>query len=311
LTNQIALWIAFHLFVFAVLALDLGLLRRRARQIRPREGLIWTAVWVALAAAFCAGIWLARGRGRALEYATAYLVEYSLSVDNLFVFVLVFTHFRVPPRYRHRLLFWGILGAFAMRATLIILGAALVSRFHWLLYGFGAFLLYSAAKMMLSREDEEINPERSAVLRWARRLLPVSRGETGQRFFVREDGGLKVTPLFLILLVIEATDLLFAFDSIPAVLGISRDSFIVYTSNVFAILGLRSLFFVLAGLIDRFHYLKLGVSAVLAFVGGKMLVEPWWQVPLLASLAVVGALLAAAVLASVWRAAKSNPTALS
>ncbi len=308
--TQIPLWIGFHLFVFAVLALDLGVLRRRARVIRPREALIWTAIWVTLAGLFCAGIWLVAGADRALQYATAYVVEYSLSVDNLFVFLLVFTYFRVSPSYRHRLLFWGILGAFVMRATLIILGTALVSRFHWLLYGFGAFLLYSAAKMMLSKEDQGLDPERNAVLRWARKLLPVSRGETGERFFVHERGGLKVTPLFLVLLVIETTDLLFALDSIPAVLGISRDPFIAYTSNVFAILGLRSLFFVVAALMDKFQYLKLGVSAVLAFIGGKMLIEPWWQIPLLGSLAVVGALLGIAILASVWRATKSNPTAL-
>jgi tellurite resistance protein TerC len=309
LRTHIALWIGFHLFVLAVLALDLGFLRRKARVVRPREALIWTAVWVTLAVAFGAGIWIASGADRALQYATAYVVEYSLSVDNLFVFLLVFSYFRVSPQYRHRLLFWGILGAFALRATLILAGTALVSRFHWLLYGFGAFLLYSAAKMMLSKEDQELDPERNAVLRLARKLLPVARGETGERFFVREQGRLKVTPLFLVLLVIETTDLLFALDSIPAVLGISRDPFIAYTSNVFAILGLRSLFFVVAALMDKFQYLKLGVSAVLAFIGAKMLVEPWWQVPLLASLAVVGTLLGIAMLASAWRA-KSHPTAL-
>ncbi len=308
--TEIALWIAFHLFVIAVLALDLGFLRRKARVVRPREAVIWTGVWVTLAALFCAGIWLTGGAERSLQYATAYLVEYSLSVDNLFVFLLVFTYFGVPPLYRHRLLFWGILGAFVMRATLIILGAALVSRFHWLLYGFGAFLLYSAAKMMFSKEDEQINPERNAVLRWARKLLPVASGDTGASFLVRERGAWKVTPLFLTLLVIETTDLLFALDSIPAVLGISRDSFIVYTSNVFAILGLRSLFFVVAALMDKFHYLKLGVSAVLAFIGGKMLVEPWWPVPLLVSLAIVAVLLALSIVASVFHAAKPNPPAL-
>lgn len=298
--TQIALWIGFHLFVLAVLALDLGILRRKARVVRPREALIWTAVWVTLAAAFGAGIWIAGGPDRALQYATAYVVEYSLSVDNLFVFVLVFSYFRVPPSYRHRLLFWGVLGAFVMRATLIVLGTALVSRFHWLLYGFGAFLLYSAAKMMFSKEEQELDPERNAVLRLARKFLPVARGETGEHFFVREQGVPKVTPLFLVLLVIETTDLLFALDSIPAVLGISRDPFIAYTSNVFAILGLRSLFFLVAALMDKFQYLKLGVAAVLAFIGTKMLVERWWKVPLLASLAVVGALLGIAMLASAW-----------
>jgi tellurite resistance protein TerC len=310
LVTVIALWVGFHLFVLAVLALDLGVLRRKSRVVRPREAVIWTSVWVTLAGLFCAGIWLTSGPERGLQFTAAYLVEYSLSVDNLFVFLLVFAYFQVPPLYRHRLLFWGVLGAFVLRGTLIILGATLVSRFHWLLYAFGALLLYSAAKMMLSKEDQPIDPERNAVLRWARRLLPVASGDTGPSFVVRQRGAWKVTPLFLTLLVIETTDLLFALDSIPAVLGISRDSFIVYTSNVFAILGLRSLFFVIAALMDKFHYLKLGVSAILAFIGGKLLLEPWLPVPLLVSLAIVAGLLAASIVASMFHAAKSNPPAL-
>jgi tellurite resistance protein TerC len=306
--TEIALWICFHVFVFAVLGLDLGIFRRTPHLVRPREALIWTAVWITLAALFCIGIWWVGGEDRALQFLAGYLVEYSLSIDNLFVMLMVFTYFQVSSAYRHRLLFWGVLGAFVMRATLIVLGAALVSQFHWLLYGFGAFLLYSAVKMMLSKE-EELDPQRNPVLRWARKLLPVSSAETGPRFFVRESGGLKVTPLFLTLLVIETTDLLFAFDSIPAVLGISRDPLIVYTSNVFAILGLRSLFFVVAALIDKFRYLKLGVSAVLAFIGAKMLIEPWWPVPLGLALSIVAGILAIAVLASVVWPPKSDPTA--
>lgn len=309
MNNQIALWVCFHLFVFTVLGIDLGILRRTPHRIQPREAVIWTAVWITLAALFCIGIWQVGGANLALQFLAGYLVEYSLSVDNLFVVLLVFTYFGVPEAYRHRLLFWGVLGAFVMRATLILLGAALVSRFHWLLYGFGAFLLYAAVKMMISKEEEEIDPQRNAVLRLARKILPVSSGETGAKFFVREAGGLKVTPLFFTLLVVETTDLIFAFDSIPAVLGISLDPLIVYTSNVFAILGLRSLFFVVAALMDKFHYLKLGISAVLAFIGAKMLIEPWWRVPLGLALGVVAGLLAIAVLASVVWPPKSNPTA--
>jgi tellurite resistance protein TerC len=307
--SEIALWICFHLFVLAVLGLDLGILRRGPHRVRPREAVTWTAVWITLAALFCIGIWQVGGANRALQFLAGYLVEYSLSVDNLFVLLMVMTYFRVPEAYQHRLLFWGVLGAFVMRATLILLGAALVSQFHWLLYGFGAFLLYAAVKMMVSKEEEEVDPQRNAVLRWARKLLPVSSGETGATFFVREAGGFKVTPLFFTLLVIETTDLIFAFDSIPAVLGISLDPLIVYTSNVFAILGLRSLFFVVATLIDKFRYLKLGISAVLAFIGVKMLIEPWWRVPLGLALAVVAGLLAIAALASVVWPPKSNPTA--
>jgi tellurite resistance protein TerC len=305
--TEIAFWICFHLFVFAVLGLDLGILQRPPHSVRPREALIWTAVWVSLAGLFCIGLWRVVGADRALQFLAGYLVEYSLSIDNLFVILMVFTYFNVPSAYRHRLLFWGVLGAFVMRATLIILGAALVSQFHWLLYGFGAFLLYTAVKMMSSK-DEEIDPQRNAVLRWARKILPVSSAETGASFFVREGGDFKFTPLFLTLLVVETTDLLFAFDSIPAVLGISRDPMIVYTSNVFAILGLRSLFFVVAALIDSFRYLKFGVSAVLAFIGAKMLIEPWWRVPLGLALAIVAGLLAIAALASVVWPAKSKPT---
>ena len=307
--TQIALWIGFHLFVLAVLALDLGFLRREARVVRPREALIWTAVWVTLAAAFGAGIWIAGGPDRALQYATAYVVEYSLSVDNLFVFLLVFSYFRVSPSYRHRLLFWGILGAFVMRATLIVLGTALVSRFHWLLYGFGAFLLYSAAKMMFSKEEQQLDPERNAVLRLARKFLPVARGETGEHFFVREQGVPKVTPLFLVLLVIETTDLLFATDSIPAVLAITREPFIVFTSNVFAILGLRSLYFALAGMIEIFHLLHYGLSVILIFIGVKMLISAHYEIPTPIALVVVAVLLAISIIASLLHRPAKNTTA--
>lgn len=284
-----------------MLALDLGLLRRERRVVTPRQATAWTAVWVALSLAFCAGLGFAYSRERALEFLTGYVIEYGLSVDNLFVFLVVFSHFKVAPEYRHRILFWGILGAFAMRATLILAGAALVAAFHWLLYVFGAFLLYTAWKLFRGEEDEELDPERSAVYRYARRVLPVSQDDAGGRFFAREHGRLKVTPIFLVLVVVEMMDLLFALDSIPAVLGVSKDPFIIYSSNVCAILGLRSLFFLVASLMDKFHYLQVGLAVVLAFVGLKMVLSGVLHIPVPLSLGLIALVLATAVVLSALR----------
>jgi len=299
--TQVALWVGFNVFVLAMLALDLGLFHRKEHVVSPKEASIWTLVWIALSLTFCGGIWYFAGRTSALQWVTAYVVEYALSVDNLFVFLMVFSYFRVAPELQHRVLFWGILGAFVMRAGLIIAGAALVQRFHWLIYLFGAFLVFTAVKMLFSK-DEEIDPEQQGIVKFARRALPVARQGEGSRFFLREDGRMKVTPLFIVLLVVEATDLLFALDSIPAVLGISQDAFIIYTSNVCAILGLRSLFFVVASLMEKFHLLKLGLSAILAFVGVKMLITFFdIHVPIGISLGVIGGILLLAILASlVW-----------
>jgi tellurite resistance protein TerC len=270
--TQVAIWVGFHIFVLAMLAIDLGLFHRKDHAVTPKEAGVWTGVWIALSLLFCAGIWTFKGHEPAIQWITAYVVEYALSVDNLFVFLVVFSYFRVALEHQHRVLFWGILGAFVMRATLIITGAALVSRFHWLIYLFGAFLLFTGVKMLFSKEeDEAADPEQRAVVKFARRVLPVARQGQGSRFFLHEDGRLKVTPLFIVLLVVEVTDLLFALDSIPAVLGITQDAFIAYTSNVCAILGLRSLFFLVAKLMDKFHFLKVGLSLILSFVGVKML----------------------------------------
>ena len=301
MNTQVALWVGFNVFVLAMLALDLGLFHRKEHVVSPKEASIWTLVWIALSLTFCGGIWYFAGRTSALQWVTAYVVEYALSVDNLFVFLMVFSYFRVAPELQHRVLFWGILGAFVMRAGLIIAGAALVQRFHWLIYLFGAFLVFTAVKMLFSK-DEEIDPEQQGIVKFARRALPVARQGEGSRFFLREDGRMKVTPLFIVLLVVEATDLLFALDSIPAVLGISQDAFIIYTSNVCAILGLRSLFFVVASLMEKFHLLKLGLSAILAFVGVKMLITFFdIHVPIGISLGVIGGILLLAILASlVW-----------
>ena len=302
MTTQGALWLGFNLSVLLLLALDLGLFHRKDSVVTPKQAGIWTVVWITLSLLFCGGLWYTGfwTQAESLQWVTAYVIEYSLSVDNLFVFLMVFAYFRVAPEHQHRVLFWGIMGAFVMRAVLILAGTALVSRFHWLIYLFGAFLVFTAVKMAFSKDEEDADPEQQFVVRLARRLLPVAQAGQGSRFFVQEDGRRKVTPLFLVLLVVEATDLLFALDSIPAVLGISQDPFIVYTSNVCAILGLRSLFFVVASLMDKFHFLKMGLAAILGFVGMKMLITFFdIHVPISLSLAVIGGVLLASILASV------------
>ncbi len=302
MTTQAALWLGFNLSVLLLLALDLGLFHRKDEVVTPKQAGIWTVVWITLSLLFCGGLFYVGywDRAQSLQWVTAYIIEYSLSVDNLFVFLMVFAYFRVAPEHQHRVLFWGIMGAFIMRAVLILAGTALVSRFHWLIYLFGAFLVFTAVKMAFSKDEEDADPEQQFVVRLARRMLPVSQGGQGNRFFVREDGRLKVTPLFLVLLVVEATDLLFALDSIPAVLGISQDPFIVYTSNVCAILGLRSLFFVVASLMDKFHLLKMGLSLILGFVGMKMLITFFdIHVPITLSLGIIGAILLGSIVASV------------
>jgi tellurite resistance protein TerC len=298
---SVELWIGFNLFVVAMLAMDLGIFHRKEHAVSPKEAGIWTAVWITISLIFCGGIWYFTNRTLALQWVTAYVVEYSLSVDNLFVFLMVFSYFRVAPEHQHRVLFWGIVGAFIMRAVLIIAGTALVKEFHWLIYLFGAFLVFTAVKMLVAKEDDA-DPEQTVVVRFARRVLPVARQGEGSHFFVSEDGRRKVTPLFLVLLVVEATDLLFALDSIPAVLGISQDAFIVYTSNVCAILGLRSLFFVVASLMEKFHLLKIGLAAILGFVGVKMLITYFdIHVPISLSLGVIAGILAASIVASlIW-----------
>ncbi|GLC27228.1 TerC family protein [Roseisolibacter agri] len=298
------LWAAFTLFVLGVLALDLGVFHRKAHAVTAKEAGIWTAVWVSLAAIFCVGIAMTMGRQAALEFAAGYLVEEALSVDNLFVFILIFTYFRVPDELRHRVLFWGIIGALVMRGAMIGAGAVLIDRFHWIIYVFGAFLVYTGVKMAVQGE-QEIDPEHNPVLRLVRRVTPVTKGYRGQHFFVQErvggaEGALRwiATPLFVVLVLVETTDLVFAVDSIPAIFGVTRDPFLVYTSNVFAILGLRSLFFLLAGVIEKFHFLRFGLAAVLAFVGLKMLMSSVFPIPIGVSLGVIAALLGGSIVAS-------------
>jgi tellurite resistance protein TerC len=296
------MWVAFVALVVVMLSLDLGVFHRKAHEVRVTEAAAWTVVWVSLALAFNYAIHRTMGREAGLEFLTGYLVEKALSVDNVFVFVLVFSYFRVPAKYQHRVLFWGILGALVMRGAMILAGAALLERFHWVIYVFGAFLVFTGLRMALERE-RHIDPEANPVIRLIRRAVPITPAYHGQRFFVREVGPGGVvrrvaTPLLVVLVVVETTDLVFAVDSIPAIFAITTDPFLVFTSNVFAILGLRAMYFLLAGVIHRFRFLQLGLSAVLVFVGAKMLLADVFPLPVAVSLGVVGGVLAASVLAS-------------
>lgn len=304
MNDQIWLWIGFNGFVLAMLALDLGIFHRKAHVVSFKESITWTVVWVTLALLFNGGIWHFYGSQQALEFFTGYLIEKSLSVDNVFVFVLLFSYFTVPPLYQHKVLFWGILGALLMRAIMIVLGAALITKFTWIIYVFGAFLVLTGIKMVVKRE-EAIHPERNPVVRWFKTLMPVTSDYRGDKFFVRENGLRKATPLFVVLLLVEFSDLIFAVDSIPAIFAVTTDTFIVYTSNVFAILGLRSLYFALAGVMDKFHYLKIGLGVVLAFVGVKMLLaHTAWKIPTLWSLGVIVLILTVSVVVSLLRPRK-------
>ncbi|HEU4954525.1 MAG TPA: TerC family protein [Gemmatimonadales bacterium] len=293
-------WVGFNLFVLAMLALDLGVFHRRAHVVGLREAAAWSAVWVTLALVFNAGVWVYAGREAGLEFLTGYVIEKSLSVDNIFVFVMLFTYFAVPAQYQHRVLFWGILGALVMRGGFIAAGAYLLQQFHWVIYLFGAILLLTGVKMAL-RGAAPMDPEKNPVTRFARRFLPLTPRYHGQRFWVRESGRWVATPLFLVLLLVEFTDLVFAIDSIPAIFAVTQDPFIVYTSNVFAIMGLRSLYFLLAGVVHRFVYLKYGLAVVLVFVGIKMLLVDLYKMPVLASLGFIATVLTVSVVASLLR----------
>ncbi len=308
------LWIGFILFVLVLLALDLGVFNRKAHVIGVNEAMLWTAVWVVLALAFNVGVyWLYEhhvfgigtgdhmkpGKIAAIEFFTGYVVEKSLSLDNIFVIAIIFSYFNVPAMYQHRVLFWGILGALVLRGVMIALGAALIARFAWINYVFGGILIITAVKMLLAG-DEKVDPDRNILVRIARRIFPVTRDYQGEHFFTRLDGARAITPLFLVLLVVESTDVLFAVDSIPAIFAITADPFIVFTSNVFAILGLRSLYFALAGVLDKFRYLKISLVFVLAFVGVKMLIHHQFKFPPLVSLAIIGGILVTGVLGSIF-----------
>ncbi len=295
--NTILLYGTFTVFILAMLAIDLGVFNRKAHVVSLREAVIWSIVWTLLALLFNAGVWLYEGSTKALEFLTGYLIERALSFDNIFVFVIIFSYFAVPQHLHHRALFWGVIGALITRAIFIAAGTALISRFDWILYLFGGILVVSGWKMF-SQKDVEVHPDRNLFIRLARTLFPVTSGYGSGRFFSRLDGRLAITPLFLVLLTIETTDVVFAVDSIPAVFGVTQDPFIVYTSNIFAILGLRATYFLLAGIMDTFHYLSHGLSAILIFIGLKMLLVDVVHVPIVLSLLVVAAVLAVSVVAS-------------
>jgi len=294
------IWVAFNIFVLIMLALDLGVFHRRQHVVGVREALLWSALWIALAMVFNVGLYIYEGQEVALMFFTGYLLEKSLSVDNLFVFLLIFTYFGVPRLYQHKVLFWGILGALVMRAAMIAVGVTLIHHFHWILYVFGAFLIFTGARMAM-QGDEEIEPDKNPLVRLFKRFFPVTTSYHESRFFVRLDGRLFATPLFIVVLVVEATDVVFAVDSIPAIFAVTTDPFIVYTSNIFAILGLRALYFALAGVMGYFHYLKYGLSFVLVFIGIKMVIADFYKIPVQWALAVVAGLLLLSVVASlIW-----------
>ena len=309
--TPIWLWVGFNVFVLAMLALDLGVFHRKSHAVSGKEALTWSLIWISLSLVFNAVIYFYWDRmapnstytngEAALAFFTGYLIEKSLSVDNIFVFILIFSFFAVPAAYQHRVLFWGILGALIMRGTLIAVGAALLEEFHWIIYVFGAFLIFTGIRMALQQE-EHVQPDKNPVVKFFRRFMPVTENFEKDQFFVRRAGKLFATPLFLILLVVESTDLIFAVDSIPAIFAVTQDPFIVYTSNVFAILGLRALYFLLANVMDKFQYLKLGLSAVLVFIGAKMVIVDFYEIPIGISLGVVAGILTISILASLWKA---------
>jgi tellurite resistance protein TerC len=311
--SNIGLWVAFNAGVLAVLAIDLGVFNKKAHKISVKEAAAWSSVWIALSLGFAGVIYRISGAQPALQFVTGYVIEYSLSVDNIFVIVLIFAYFRIAEKHQHRVLFWGIIGALVMRGSMIAAGAFLIERFHWIMYVFGAFLIFTGIRMAM-QDEADIEPESNPVLRLVRRLVPVTPDFRDQRFFVLEPAHrgesprLLATPLFIVLVLVETTDLIFAVDSIPAIFAVTRDPFLVYTSNVCAILGLRSLYFLLAGVIHKFHFLKLGLAVVLTFVGVKMLLGSVYEIPIFISLLVIALILAISIAASLAfpRAEKSG-----
>lgn len=301
------LWVGFILFVLIALALDLGVFHRKVHKIKIREAAFWSAVWIGLALSFGYFVWHWFGAQRGLEYVTGYVIEKALSIDNLFVFLVIFRAFQVDERVQHRVLAWGIIGALLMRGLMITAGAVLISRFHWILPAFGVFLVYTGLHMLWKR-NKTVHYERNLVFRFASTHLRVTKEYCGERFFLRQAGKLFATPLFLVLLIVEITDVAFAVDSIPAIFGITRDPFIVFTSNVFAILGLRALYFLLADLLGYFRYLGIGLALVLMFIGAKMIAEPWWRISVGRSLGFVGGILLLTILLSLLVGPKKMET---
>ncbi|MBT1707264.1 TerC family protein [Fulvivirgaceae bacterium PWU5] len=298
MSEEIILWGSFSLFVIGMLALDLGVFHRKSHTVSVREALTWTAVWIVLAMLFNLFVYHYFDKEKALEFFTAYVVEKSLSIDNIFVIIMIFSYFRVPDAYQHKVLFWGIFGALVMRVIFIFAGIELIHKFHWLIYVFGGFLIFTGARMLFG-EDKPLDPEKNPMVKFVRRMFPVTESFEGDKFFVKRDHRIWATPLFIVVMLIEGTDLIFAVDSIPAIISISDDTFIVYTSNVFAILGLRSLYFALAGIEKYFTYLKYGLATILVFVGVKMVIVDFYKIPIEISLIIIAFLLAISMIVSV------------
>jgi len=307
LANKYFIWGGFNQLILALLALDLGIFHHKDHKVSAKEGLIWTVIWIAISLSFNVFIYFWQGEAKALQFFTGYLIEKSLSVDNIFVFLLIFTYFGVPDKYQYKVLFWGIIGALLMRGLFIGVGALLIAKFHWIIYVFGAFLVYTGIKMGFAG-DSKIEPDKNPILKLVRRFIPLTKNYRNGHFFVKEAGKKLGTPLFVVLIVIETTDIVFAVDSIPAIFAITLDPFIVYTSNVFAILGLRALYFALAGLMDMFYYLKYGLSAILSFVGVKMLLSGYYKIPDMWALGIIGLLLAVSIIISIMKPRKKEAT---
>lgn len=303
--DSIYFWILFNAFVLLMLGLDLFVFHRNAHEVKIKEALLTSLFWIALALSFNVIIYFWQGEQPAIEFLTGYLIEKSLSVDNLFVFILIFNYFKVPSKYQHNLLFWGVLGALVLRAIFILVGVALIAKFHFLIYIMGAFLIFTGIKMAFS-QDNDVDPEHNPLVKFASRHLRITKLPVGGKFFVKQEGKLYATPLFLVLIMIESTDVVFAADSIPAILAISKDPFIVYTSNVFALLGLRALYFALAGIMQLFHYLHYGLSLILAFIGAKLLLSDIYHIDMRYALLAVGGILAISIIASLLFPKKDN-----
>lgn len=309
--TPLSFWIAFNVGILVLLLLDLFVFHRSAHEVNLRESLLWSIIWIALSVCFGALVWHWKGADRGLEFFSGYLIEYSLSVDNIFIFVLIFTHFKVPREYQHTVLFWGVLGALIMRGIMIGVGVVLVERFHWIMYLFGAFLVFTGLRMFFQKEDDEAHLENMFIFRWVKKVLPLTSTYEGKHFTVRKNNRRFFTPLAVVLIMVESTDLIFALDSIPAIFSVTRDPFIVYTSNVCAVLGLRSLYFLLASFMQKVIFLKAGLAVVLSFVGIKMLIADIYQIPTVISLSVIGAVLVTAIVTSIfvsrWTKNKEKP----
>lgn len=305
MTHELLLWILFNIFILLMLALDLGVFQRKTHIISVKEALIWSAVWVILSLLFNMFIYFDMGEQKAIEYFTGYLIERSLSIDNIFVFVLLFSYFKVPPEYQHKVLFWGVIGALILRASLIGVGVVLIHQFSWIIYIFGGFLVFTGFRMAM-QDDGHIDPEKNIVIRLYKKFFPVTTEYDNGNFFVTKKNKKYATPLFVVLIATEFTDLVFAFDSIPAIFAITSDPFIIYTSNIFAILGLRAMYFALAGIMDKFHYLKVGLSMILIFIGFKMLIVDIYKIPIGYSLGVIAIILTASVVLSLAKPKKKN-----